>query len=341
MRSLVVRGPGELRWEEANSPRVLAEGDALVAPVVSTACDLDRWIVRHPSPFVPPFALGHEAVGKVIDVGTDCGSVTPGDLVVVPWHISCGTCANCRRSLPGSCESVPTLAGYGTTAGGHWGGLFDDVVRVPWARHNLVPVPDGVDLAAAAAAADNLTDAYHAVQPTLVANPDASVLIVGGTASLGLLIVAAARGLGAGEVVYLDNDPERLAVASSLGAKVLAVESMPEAADDRYDLTVDASIHPRGLRCALLSARAGGTCVARSIYFNEPALPYFALYGRGVTLVTGPPHITPHAPAVLALTEAGQLDIGPAITGPFDYADAPSILLDPPPGKPYFARQFS
>jgi threonine dehydrogenase-like Zn-dependent dehydrogenase len=338
MRSLVLTGPRRLEWQDHPAPRLSAPMDALVRPIASAACDLDRRIVVAPAPFEPPFALGHEAVGEIVDLADDDGTLQIGQQVVIPWHISCGTCDNCRRQLPGACVSVPRLASYGTSIGGHWGGLFDDLVRVPWAEHNLTPLPPAVDPFLAASAADNLTDAFQAVRPTLTTHPDAEVLVVGGTASLGLLIVLSAIGLGAAKVTYLDVDESRCATASALGATALAVDAYPDRLDGRFGLVVDASAATAGFRCALLSTRPGGTCVIRSVYFTELRLPYFALYATGINLVTGPPHASPHVPEVLRLIDSGTLDPTPVLSGPFRYDDAAEILLDPPPAKPVFTR---
>jgi threonine dehydrogenase-like Zn-dependent dehydrogenase len=338
MRSLVLTGPGSLEWQDAPAPRLSAPMDALVRPIASAACDLDRRIVASPSPFEPPFALGHEAVGEIVDLAGDHAALSVGQRVVIPWHISCGTCDNCRRALPGACASVPRLASYGTSVGGHWGGLFDDLVRVPWAAHNLAPLPPGVDPVLAASAADNLTDAFQAVRPTLTARPDAEVLVVGGTASLGLLTVLSAVALGAVEVTYLDVDERRCAQAAAMGATVVVADAYPERLDGGFDLVVDASAATGGFRCALLSTRPGGTCVIRSVYFGEPRLPYFALYATGLNLVVGPPHAGPHIPEVLRLIADGVLDPSPVLAGPFSYDDAAGILLAPPPAKPVFTR---
>lgn len=338
MQSLVVTGPYALEWRDVQAPRIEADTDVLVRPVVSATCDLDRRIVTGRSPFKPPFALGHEAVGEVIAVGDDAGSFAPGDLVIVPWHISCGTCGNCARGLPGSCTTVPRLASYGTTAGGAWGGLFDELVRVPWAAGNLVPLPAGVDPYRAASVSDNLTDAFHAVEPTLRANPAAKVLIVGGTASLGLLAVLSSVALAAPVVTYLDVDASRCELAASLGAEVILADTYPKRADRQFDLVVDASGNTAGFSCALLSTGPGGSCVVRSVYFGELQLPFFTLYGTGVTLITGPPHATPHAAAVLDLLARDRLDPSPVLAGPFDHIDAAEILLSPPAGKPQFVR---
>lgn len=339
MLSLTVTGPHALQWRDVAAPRLTAPGDALVRPIASSACDLDRRIVAGRSPFTPPFALGHEAVGEIVDLADDdAGGLAVGDLVVVPWHVSCGTCVNCRRGLPGTCTSVPRLASYGTTAGGHWGGLFDELVRVPWAAHNLTPLPAGIDPRLAASAADNLTDAFQAVRPTLAANPDAAVLVVGGTVSLGLLVVLSALALGAPSVTYADVDASRREKAAALGADVVALEAYPERLEGEFDLVVEASGSRAGFRCALLSTRPGGTCVVRSVHFDELPLPFFSLYATGVTLVTGPPHAAPHVPDVLALMQRGALDPAPMLTGPLAYEDAVEVLLDPPAAKPVFVR---
>ncbi|QKV80319.1 zinc-binding dehydrogenase [Amycolatopsis sp. Hca4] len=337
MQSLVVTGPRGLEWQDRPAPGLTAPGDALVRPIASSACDLDRRLVVSPSPFEAPFALGHEAVGEIVDLDGD-SPFRIGQRVVIPWHISCGTCENCRRELPGACASVPRLASYGTSAGGLWGGLFDELVRVPWARYNLTPLPPAVDPVVAASASDNLTDAFQAVRPVLDARPGAEVLVVGGTASLGLLTVLSAVALGAEKVTYFDVDEARCAKAAAAGAAVIAADAYPDRLDGSFDLVVDASAASAGLRCALLSTRPGGTCVLRSVYFGEPRLPYFSLYGTGITLVVGPPHASPHVPAVLELVEGGRLDPSPILAGPFGYEDAVEVLLDPPPGKPVFIR---
>jgi alcohol dehydrogenase len=108
--------------------------------------------------------------------------------------------------------------------------------------------------------------------------------------------------------------------------------------DGDFDLAVDVSAHPDGLRCALRSARPGGACVARSVYFTEPPLPYFDLYGTGVTFMTGPPHATPFIPEVLAHLASGTLDPSAVLAGPYPYDQAPEVLLDPPAGKPAFVH---
>jgi threonine dehydrogenase-like Zn-dependent dehydrogenase len=338
MQSLVLTGPRGLEWQDRPAPRLSARGDALVRPVASSACDLDRRLVVSPAPFETPFALGHEAVGEIVDLDGDDSPLRVGQRVVIPWHISCGTCENCRRGLPGACASVPGLASYGTSVGGLWGGLFDELVRVPWARHNLTPLPPAVEPFVAASAADNLTDAFQAVRPTLEAQPGAEVLVVGGTASLGLLTVLCAVALGAANVTYLDVDEGRCAQAAAAGATVVAVDAYPDRLDGGFDLVVDAAAAAAGFRCALLSTRPGGTCVVRSVYFGEPRLPYFDLYATGLTLVIGPPHASPHVPDVLKLLDEGTLDPAPILAGPFGYDEAVGVLLDPPPGKPVFTR---
>ena len=103
MRRLEYVRRGELRHVDAPMPSLESDGDAIVQPVAATTCDLDRAIIAGLTPFEGPFALGHEAVGEVIEVGDGIVSIAPGKLVVVPWHVCCGTCTACAGS------SAPTL----------------------------------------------------------------------------------------------------------------------------------------------------------------------------------------------------------------------------------------
>jgi alcohol dehydrogenase len=178
----------------------------IVRPVASTTCDLDRAIIAGATPFQGPFAIGHECVAEVVDVGDDAG-VIPGARVVVPWHPCCTVCAACLQGRMADCERVPRFAMYGVPLGGDFGGLFDDLVHVPFGAA-LVPVPDGVAPASVASASDNLSDAYGAVSRALATRPQGSVLVLGGTGSIGQWAAGWAVMLGAARAVYVDRDEE-------------------------------------------------------------------------------------------------------------------------------------
>ena len=208
MRSLVYVGPRKLEWREVPAPVIAAGHQALVRPIASTSCDLDRRIIAGATPMVGPFAIGHEAVAEILDLGPDAAAsgLRAGMRVVIPWHLSCGTCRQCQAQRPAGCTTTPPLASYGTPLGGHHGGLYDDIVRVPWAAYSLIPLPDDVPAELAVSCSDQMIDAYRAVAPTLAREPAADVLVVGGTASLGLWTVMFAAALGASNIVYVDPD---------------------------------------------------------------------------------------------------------------------------------------
>src|SRR3954470_4692651 len=170
MRSLVYAGPRDLQWRDRPEPRIAGDGAALVRPVAVATCDLDALFVAGASPFPAPFTLGHEGVAEVLAVGDGVTTVTPGDRVVVPFQISCGTCAGCAAGRTGNCETVAMAQTYGFGFGPEqtrWGGFLADAVHVPFADAMLVPVPDVLAPELAAGASDNITDAYRAVAPAL------------------------------------------------------------------------------------------------------------------------------------------------------------------------------
>ena len=153
-------------------------------------------------PFQGPLAIGHECVAQVVAVGRDVERVTVGQTVVVPWAVSCGTCARCRRGLTSKCETTTAgreLAAFGFgAASGPWGGMVVDELRVPYAEHMLVPVPDGVPPERVAAAGDNLADAWRSVVPALALRPGGRVLVLGGGAKSIALYAAGLAGARTG-----------------------------------------------------------------------------------------------------------------------------------------------
>jgi threonine dehydrogenase-like Zn-dependent dehydrogenase len=308
MQQLTMTADRQVEWWDVPAPALQGSGEALVRPLAVALCDLDQPILRGDAPIPGPIAIGHEFVAEVTDVGDDVSAVAPGDRVVVPFQISCGACARCRRGQTGDCTSVAPRSMYGFGAfGGDWGGALSDLVRVPFADAMLVAAPAGIAPAVLASASDNIPDGWRTVAPYLAARPGADVLVVGGAArSIALYAVDAARALGAGRVGYADADPGRLAVAAELGAET--VEGPPGASYGEFAITVDASGAHAGLHAALRSTEPGGVCTSIAIYY-EPLtpVPLLEMYTTGVTLVTGRAMARATIPAVLERIAAGEL----------------------------------
>jgi threonine dehydrogenase-like Zn-dependent dehydrogenase len=334
MRALTYVGPRQLEWRDVDDPRLAGDGEAIVRFAAVATCDLDALIVGGASPFPAPFTLGHEGVAEVLEVGDGVTSVRPGDRVLVPFQLSCGVCGACRAGRTGNCETVPFAATYGFGFGPEntkWGGFLSDAVRVPYADAMLVPVPDGLASELAAGASDNITDAHRAVAPWLAERPGAPVLVCGGASSgsIGLYAVAQALALGSEDVLYVDPDPGRRAIAEGYGARVLG--EVPEQLDERFPITVDAAGTREGLALAVGSLDRDGVCTSSAIYFDPsmvPPLPLLQMYVMVGTFTTGRIHARRDAPAVLELLAGGELDVAPVTTKVVAFDDAADALLE-------------
>jgi threonine dehydrogenase-like Zn-dependent dehydrogenase len=345
MRELRFVRSGRLAWHERPEPDLQEPGDALVRPFIAGRCDGDTFPLHRPVsralqagialglvdpvvasicgkvPFRGPFAIGHECVAEVVTLGPAVTGLHIGQRVVVPWAVSCGTCPPCRRGLTAKCAAASgTLAAYGFGAAcGPWGGMVTDVFRVPFAEHMLVPVPPGVPPERAAAASDNLADAWRAVVPGLTARPGGRVLVLGGGAkSIGLY----AAGLAAAHdatVGYLDDDPERCAIAESFGAQPIRDPR------DGYDVVVEATSRPAGLRRALRSLAPGGVCTAVGYYLSTGTrLPLMRMYATDATLHLGVSHTRTVLPGLLDFLDRTGFPAERVTTLTADWDDAPT-----------------
>ncbi len=329
MQQLVFAGPRSLQWREAPEPRLSSDEAALVRPIAVATCDLDSLIVSGSSPFQAPFALGHECVAEVIDAGDGAGSLAAGQLVSVPFQISCGGCDACLAGRTSNCAEVPFMSTYGFgPAVDRWGGFLSDLVEVPFAEHMLVPLPEGLEPAAVASASDNLSDAWRTVGPPLAEHPGADVLVVGGAGpgSIGLYAAGLAVALGSGSVLYVDGDVTRREIASRLGAQTLAEK--PKRVGP-YPITVDSSADPDGLQLALRSTSPDGVCTSTAIYFGEqPRLPLLEMYTKGITFRTGRANARSAMPHVLGLAASGHLHPELVTSRVVGWDDAPAALAD-------------
>jgi alcohol dehydrogenase len=344
MRQLTFLSPGKLEWRDVAAPRLEADTDALVKPLVVARCDLDLYIAAGVVNYPGPFAFGHETVARVVEAGPRSG-VSPGDLVVVPFQLSCGRCSACRRGWTNSCEAYPFGAAYGLkpTSGTEFGGALSDLMRVPFADHMLVPLPAGVDPLAAASVSDNIADGWRAVGPQLEAQPGASVLVVGGLAqSVGLYAAGAAVALGAGRVLYLDDNPDRRARAEAMGAQAeplaLGEGRRPE---PQFEIVVEAAGDADALGFAIRSCAPNGSLTSVSIHLGATTpIPLTRAYYKGLTLQTGRVQSRPTFPLALACMACGSFHPERVTHRVLPFSEAAEAMTDPGPKVVFTCEAF-
>jgi threonine dehydrogenase-like Zn-dependent dehydrogenase len=325
--------PGTVETWEVTRPALRSPDEAIVRPIAVATCDLDTALVRGRTPWSGPFPLGHEGVAEVQEVGDAVTTVGPGDRVCLPYQVSCGRCRRCRAGLTAQCEghggSVAGSQFYGfSPTGSEWGGFLSDAVRVPFADHMLLRLPDDVEPEVVASLSDNIVDGWRTVAEPLTERPGAPVLVIGGSGAIGLYAVASAIALGAESVLYVDRRPARLQKAKSLGAEVHAVQHDWPKTLGPFPITVDANSTPPGLLLALRSTDAGGVCTSAGWYYSPLEMPLFELTLRNVTFKTGLIQARPGMPQVLDIIRSGQLDPRPVTDRVLAWTEAADALGD-------------
>lgn len=272
MRAVVFDGEGAVRVTEVPDPVLQAPRDAIVRVTRAAVCGSDLHFFHLKAPIDPGEVMGHEAVGVVEAAGEDVRELEVGDRVVVAFHAACGDCWFCRSGQTALCEDFSNF-GAGAFSGG-LAGTQAELVRVPNADLNLLPIPDAVDDEAAIFVSDVLTTAVYGAALAAPA-PDEVVAVVG-VGPVGYCTVQALRAEGARTVVALDREPDRLALAEAAGAvpvhvgernPVMALASMTE--DRGADVVVEAVGHPNAFDTALDVVRRGGRIVVVGMYAGE------------------------------------------------------------------------
>ncbi len=337
MRGLVFRGPMQLAWEEVPTPEIVEPRDALVRPVAVARCDLDPAIALGLYPMPDPFVMGHEMVGEVTAVGDEVPNVSVGDLVIVPFQLSCTRCGTCRRGHTNACEHVApgTAFGLGPHGDVDLGGALADMVRVPWADVMLIPLPEGLDPVAAAGIPDNVADGYRCVAGPLTEHPGAPVLVVGGLApSVGLYAGMSALARGSERVVFVDDDPTRLRAADHLGAESVDAtgrwEQLGKDLARSFPSTVDANVLDHGRELAVRATAPCGTCTSVSGGAGPRAsLPLQQMYLSGIRYEISRVHAHATAGPVLELVAAGRLDPSDLVDAVVPFSRAVEGMTDP------------
>jgi alcohol dehydrogenase len=319
MKALVYHGPGRKAWEEAPDPVIRDDTDAIVRVDAVTICGTDLHILKGDVPAVTDGRiLGHEAVGRVEEVGSGVKTVKVGDRVLVSCITSCGTCRFCRERRYGQC-----LGGGGWILGHKIDGTQAERVRVPFADTSTYPVPAGASDEQILMLADILPTGYEvgvlngAVQP-------GDVVAVVGAGPIGLAAIMGARLFSPSAIVAIDLADSRLEAAKQFGADIIVNNSTEDAGAVVAALTdglgADVAIEAVGLPAtfeqAVRLARPGGHIANIGVHGGPVTLHLEDLWIRDVTITTGLVD-TFTTPTLLRLVLSNQLDVGRLVTHHF------------------------
>jgi len=320
MRTAVISGPREVAVEERDDPVLPGPDGAVVQVSLSAICGSDMHFYDGDIPMYP-VAVGHEAVGTVLEVGSDVSTVSVGDKVLVASVAGCGHCEGCTTHRdPILCESGAKVFGAGEL-----GGAQADALAVPGADFQLMRIPDGIDDEAALLLTDNLATGWAGAKRADVV-PGSTVLVIG-LGAVGLCAVRSALALGAERVLVADPVEGRRARAVASGAIALegpTAEAVLAATGGRgADAVIDAVAKDATLDDAFASVRAGGTINVIGVHDLNP-YPLGVLMGlyRSITLrmTTAPIHAT--WPELVPLIQEGGIDTTGVFTHHFALDDA-------------------
>lgn len=242
MKALTWQGKRDVRVEEVPDPRIEEPTDAIVKITSTAICGSDLHLYEVLGPYLKPGdVLGHEPMGIVQEVGSEVTGLKPGDRVVVPFNISCGSCWMCDRQLYAQCETTQVtsegkgaaLFGYTSLYGSVPGGQAE-YLRVPQAHFGPIVVPPTGADERYLYLSDILPTAWQAVK--YADTPPGGTLAVFGLGPVGQFCARIGRHLGAGRVIGLDLVPERLELARRHGIEVLDVRELSDVPGALIDL---------------------------------------------------------------------------------------------------------
>lgn len=218
MKALVYHGPGNKSWEEVPNPQLIDGTDAIVRMDTTTICGTDLHILKGDVPtVVNGRILGHEGVGTVIEVGASVRNIAVGDRVIIACISSCGVCSYCRSGNPSHCLADEGVSGLGWILGHLIDGTQAEMVRIPFADNSLYRLPEGVPDAAGLLLSDIFPTGFEIGVQYGRVKPGDTVAVVG-AGPVGLAVIATAGLYGAAQVVAIDLDENRLALAKQVGA---------------------------------------------------------------------------------------------------------------------------
>lgn len=320
MKAMVYGGSGNRSWTEVADPKIVDPRDVIIAVDAVTICGTDLHILKGDVPeVVSGRILGHEAVGRVIEVGEAVVGLAAGDRVLASCISACGVCRYCREASYGQCRG-----GGGWILGHTIDGVQAQYARLPFADLSTYRLPDEISDESALMLADILPTSYEVGVLNGHVRPGDTVAIVG-AGPIGLAAVLTAKLYAPAHIVVIDKAEARLDAAKAFGADT-AVTPAAEPADLLRALTdglgadvaIEAVGTPETFELCTTLVRPGGRVANIGVHGRPATLHLEDLWIRNVTITTGLVD-TFSTPNLLRMLGAGQLDVGKMISHRFGF----------------------
>lgn len=236
MKAVTWQGRRTVEVGTVPDPTIVEPTDAIIRVTTTNICGSDLHLYEVLGAFMQPGdILGHEPIGIVEEVGPEVRSLTPGDRVVIPFQICCGTCFMCDHGLHSQCETTQVreegsgaaLFGYSKLYGSVPGAQAE-YLRVPHADATHIKVPEGPADDRFVYLSDVLPTAWQGVEYAHI--PEGGTVAVLGLGPIGEMAGRIAMHRGA-RVIGVDLVPERLARAGAWGMDTVDLTDVDNVGD--------------------------------------------------------------------------------------------------------------
>ena len=316
MRATIMHKARDVRVENVPDAAIQKPTDAVIRITRACICGSDLWPYHdlQPGSVAGGQRMGHEAIGIVEAVGSDVHRIRRGQLVIMPFAYSDGSCMFCEEGLHTSC-----VHGGFFGNGGEAHGAQAEALRVPQADGTLYPLPVGEDdalMASLLTLSDVMGTGHHAAVTARVKAGHKVAVI--GDGAVGLCGVIAARRLGAEQIIILGRHAERISLAKDFGATDVVSERGEEAVERVRELTQGFGVHSvlecvgnaQAIAASLGIVRPGGAIGRVGVPHYAPIDLSDAVFFQNVTIAGGPAPVRSYIDALLPDVMEGRIEPG-------------------------------
>ncbi len=313
MRATVMHKAGDVRIESVPDAAIIEPTDAVIRITRACICGSDLWPYNG-GPNISGQQMGHEAIGVVEEIGSGVHRLRRGQVVIMPFAYSDGSCMFCDEGLQTAC-----VHGGFFGSGGDAGGAQAEALRIPQADGTLYPLNVGEDdalMPSLLTLSDVMGTGHHAAVTARV-RPGGTVAVVGDGA-VGLCGVIAAKRLGAEQIIIMGRHPPRLELARQFGATEIVSERGEQAIERVRELTGGIGVRSvlecvgtgQAIETAMGIARPGGA-VGRVGVAHYDAIPGAQpMFYRNVTVAGGPAPVRAYIDELLPDVMEGRIEPG-------------------------------